>query len=75
MASHTDVNWLLMDSNGLQLFNILNHTNDDPVRDMSNVAQFGQITHDLSTPTSILGSFLGANADPRLIQLTAKFNF
>jgi len=42
---------------------------------MSNVAQFGQITHDLSTPTSILGSFLGANADPRLIQLTAKFNF
>jgi len=61
---------------GAQFFNILNHPNfDDPVRDMSNVAQFGQITHDLSTPTSILGSFLGANADPRLIQLTAKFNF
>jgi len=61
---------------GAQFFNVLNHPNfDDPVRDMSNIAQFGQITHDLSTPTSILGSFLGANADPRLIQLTAKFNF
>jgi len=61
---------------GAQFFNFFNHVNfDDPVRDMSNVAQFGQITRDISTPTSILGSFLGANADPRLIQLTAKLNF
>ncbi len=61
---------------GAQFFNILNHPNfDDPVRDMSNVAQFGQIVRDVATPTSILGSFLGANASPRLIQLTAKFNF
>ncbi len=60
---------------GAQFFNILNHPNfDDPVRDISN-SQFGQITKDLSSPTSILGSFLGANASPRLIQLTAKFNF
>jgi len=61
---------------GAQFFNFFNHPNfDDPVRDISNVGQFGQITRDLSTPTSILGSFLGANASPRLIQLTAKFNF
>jgi hypothetical protein len=61
---------------GAQFFNVLNHPNfDDPVRDMSNVAQFGQIIRDVGTPTSILGSFLGANADPRLIQLSAKFNF
>jgi hypothetical protein len=61
---------------GAQFFNFFNHTNfDDPVRDVSNVGQFGQITRDLSTPTSILGSFLGANASPRLVQLTAKFNF
>jgi hypothetical protein len=61
---------------GAQFFNVLNHPNfDDPVRDMSNVSQFGQIIRDVGTPTSILGSFLGANADPRLIQLTAKINF
>ncbi len=61
---------------GAQFFNVLNHPNfDEPIRDMSNVSQFGQIIRDVGTPTSILGSFLGANADPRLIQLTAKFNF
>jgi hypothetical protein len=29
----------------------------------------------VNPPTSILGSFLGGDASPRLIQLTAKFNF
>ena len=62
---------------GVQFFNILNHPNfDQPVRDISNSAgQFGQVLHMVSTPTSILGSFLGGDASPRLIQLTAKFNF
>ena len=62
---------------GVQFFNILNHPNFDlPVRDISNAAgQFGQITKMVNTPTSILGSFLGGDAAPRLIQLTAKFNF
>ncbi len=62
---------------GAQFFNILNHPNfDQPVRDISNSSgQFGQILRMVNTPTSILGSFLGGDAAPRLIQLTAKFNF
>jgi len=61
---------------GAQFFNILNHPNfDQPVRDLSNTSQFGQIVRTVNTPTSILGSFLGGDASPRLIQLTAKFNF
>lgn len=61
---------------GVQFFNILNHPNfDQPVRDVSNAAQFGQILRLVNTPTSILGSFLGGDAAPRLIQLTGKFNF
>jgi hypothetical protein len=62
---------------GVQFFNILNHPNfDQPVRDISNGSgQFGQILRMVNTPTSILGSFLGGDAAPRLIQLTAKLNF
>jgi hypothetical protein len=61
---------------GVQFFNILNHPNfDQPVRDVSNAAQFGQILRMVNTPTSILGSFLGGDAAPRLIQLTFKLNF
>jgi len=62
---------------GVQFFNILNHPNfDQPVRDISNSSgQFGQILRMVNTPTSILGSFLGGDAAPRLIQLTAKLNF
>jgi hypothetical protein len=61
---------------GVQFFNVLNHPNfDQPIRDLSNTGQFGQIVRTVNTPTSILGSFLGGDASPRLIQLTAKFNF
>jgi len=61
---------------GVQFFNILNHPNfDQPINDVSNAGQFGQVTRTVNTPTSILGSFLGGDASPRLIQLTAKFNF
>lgn len=61
---------------GLQFFNVLNHPNfDQPVRDVANTAQFGQVIRTVNTPTSILGSFLGGDAAPRLIQLSAKFNF
>ena len=39
------------------------------------VLQLGQIISTVSSPTSIFGSGLGADASPRLIQLRAKFAF
>jgi Carboxypeptidase regulatory-like domain len=60
---------------GLQFFNLFNHPNfENPVNDI-NSGNFGQVLDTVNTPTSILGSFLGGDASPRLIQLTMKFNF
>jgi len=62
---------------GARFFNIFNHPDFYfPVMNLNNGSgQFGQITQTVSTPTSIYGSGLGANASPRLIQLQAKFTF
>jgi hypothetical protein len=60
---------------GAQFFNLFNHPNfEGPVNDI-NSANFGNVLDTVNTPTSILGSFLGGDASPRLIQLTLKFNF
>jgi hypothetical protein len=60
---------------GAQFFNLFNHPNfEPPVNDIANGA-FGNVSYTVNTPTSILGSFLGGDASPRLIQLTMKFNF
>lgn len=60
---------------GLQFFNLFNHPNfDNPVADV-NSARFGFVTRTVNTPTSILGSFLGGDASPRLIQLKMEFKF
>lgn len=60
---------------GAQLFNLLNHPNfDQPIGNISN-SQFGSILSTVSVPASILGKGLGGDASPRLVQLTAKFNF
>jgi hypothetical protein len=60
---------------GIQAFNLLNHTPfDSPINDISS-AQFGRITSNVSTPTSILGAFLGGDSSPRQLQLTARFEF
>ncbi|HZS98106.1 MAG TPA: carboxypeptidase regulatory-like domain-containing protein [Terriglobales bacterium] len=60
---------------GLQFFNLFNHPNfDQPVGDVSNPS-FGSIITTVSTPTSILGSFLGGDASPRLIQVKASLTF
>ena len=61
---------------GVQFFNLFNHPNFDlPVNDISNTAQFGQVIRTVNTPTSILGSFLGGDASPRLIQVKAELKF
>jgi len=70
---------------GLQFFNLFNHPNFTlPVGDISQAAfdssgnligNFGKSPNTVSTPTSILGSFLGGDASPRLIQFKAEFKF
>ncbi len=60
---------------GAQFFNLLNHPNfESPVNDI-NSGNFGHVLDTVNTPTSILGSGLGADASPRLVQLTVRFNF
>lgn len=60
---------------GAQFFNLFNHPNfEGPVNDI-NSGNFGHILDTVNTPTSILGSFLGGDASPRLVQLTVKLNF
>jgi len=60
---------------GAQAFNVLNHPNfDQPVGDISN-PQFGFINRTVATPTSIFGSFLGADASPRALQIRAQLRF
>jgi hypothetical protein len=62
---------------GFQFFNLFNHPNfAGPNNDISSgPGNFGHIFSTVSSPTSILGSFLGANASPRLIQLKADLRF
>jgi hypothetical protein len=61
---------------GAQFFNLLNKVNLAPPDDsVADGGAFGTITSAVSTPTSILGSFLGGDASPRLIQLTGKLSF
>ena len=60
---------------GAQFFNVFNHPNfDAPVLDVGS-SRFGQIVKTVSSPTTIFGSVLGADASPRLIQLKLQFNF
>jgi hypothetical protein len=60
---------------GVQFFNLLNHANfDQPDGDIAS-STFGSIISTVSVPTSILGSFVGADAAPRLIQLKATLSF
>ncbi len=60
---------------GAQFFNIFNHPHFD--QPDANVASptFGRIINPVASPTSIFGSFLGADASPRLVQLHATFTF
>ena len=58
-----------------QFFNTFNHANFQiPFADVNNSAS-GIIYSTASTPTSVLGAFLGGDASPRLIQLKGSFVF
>ena len=60
---------------GAQFFNIFNHPHfDQPDADVAS-RTFGRIINPVASPTSIFGSFLGADASPRLVQLHATFTF
>jgi hypothetical protein len=61
---------------GAQFFNLFNHPNfGPPGNDIANPSTLGSIKTLVSTPTSILGSFLGGDASPRLVQLKASITF
>lgn len=60
---------------GAQAFNILNHPNfDQPIGNIGD-SQFGYSVRTVSTPTSIFGSFLGADASPRALQIRGQITF
>jgi hypothetical protein len=60
---------------GAQAFNVLNHPNfDQPVGNLAD-PNFGYIIRTVATPTSIFGSFLGADASPRALQIRAQLRF
>ena len=61
---------------GVQFFNLFNHPNFQlPLSDVNDGTSDGLIYSAASTPTSILGAFLGGDASPRLIQVKATFVF
>jgi hypothetical protein len=61
---------------GVQAFNLFNHPNFQLAGgNIDSPSTFGFISSTVNTPTSILGSFLGGDASPRLLQLNAKFSF
>jgi hypothetical protein len=60
---------------GAQFFNLFNHANfDQPIDDVAN-GSFGHTVLQVASPTSILGSFLGGDNSPRLIQIKAQLVF
>lgn len=60
---------------GARFFNLFNHPDFAFPIMVNGAAGFGRIIQTVSSPTSIYGSGLGADASPRLIQLQAKFTF
>ncbi len=60
---------------GARFFNLFNHPDFFfPVMNRDS-SSFGQVLKTVSTPTSIYGSGLGADASPRCIQIQAKLTF
>jgi hypothetical protein len=60
---------------GITAYNLFNHANfDQPDGDIASPS-FGSIVTTVNPPTSIYGSFLGADASPRLLQTQIKLTF
>jgi carboxypeptidase family protein len=58
-----------------QFFNFFNHPNFNlPVANVAD-PKFGTIQTTVNPPTSVLGSFLGGDASPRMIQLKLELRF
>jgi len=60
---------------GFQFFNSFNHPNFGPPNNDSSDPGFGEISTMEMPPTSILGSGLGGDVSPRMIQLKAQIRF
>jgi len=60
---------------GFQFFNLFNHPNFGPPDNYSSDPSFGEIGTMEMPPTSILGSGLGGDVSPRMIQLKAQIHF
>ena len=60
---------------GFQFFNVLNHPNFGFPDNWSSDALFGQIFYLQQPPTGILGSGLGGDAAPRMIQIKVQLQF
>ena len=60
---------------GVQFFNFFNHPNFGPPDNYSSDSTFGEIGTMEMPPTSILGSGLGGDVSPRMIQLKAHIHF
>jgi hypothetical protein len=60
---------------GVQFFNFFNHPNFGPPDNYSSDPGFGEISTMEMPPTSILGSGLGGDVSPRMIQLKAQIQF
>jgi hypothetical protein len=60
---------------GITFYNLFNHPNfDQPDGDVASPT-FGNIVSTVNSPTSIYGTFLNADAAPRLIQTELKLSF
>ena len=60
---------------GLQFFNLLNHPNFGIPDNATSDVGFGRIFYQGQSPTSVLGSGLGANVSGRTIQVKAQLRF
>jgi Carboxypeptidase regulatory-like domain len=60
---------------GFQFFNFFNHPNFGPPDNDSSDPGFGEISTMEMPPTSILGSGLGGDVSPRMIQLKVQIHF